>query len=81
MTEKRNNRFIIGTAISIAAIATAIDHTRHKLPEPVQVEKTVQPGKPDSTKKGSDSNQAPAESSPCSLDSPCGMGVAPCSMD
>ena len=34
---KRNQtRMIIGTAISAAAIAVAIDHTRQRLPEPEQ---------------------------------------------
>lgn len=29
---KNRNRFIMGSAISLAMIATAIDHTRHRVP-------------------------------------------------
>lgn len=32
--KSKQTRFIVGAAISAAAIAVAIDHTRHRLPEP-----------------------------------------------
>jgi hypothetical protein len=30
------NRLLMGTAVTVAAIAAAIDHTKHQLPEPEQ---------------------------------------------
>ena len=36
------SRLIMGTALGLATIAVAIDHTRHRLPEPQAVEKNVQ---------------------------------------
>lgn len=35
------SKIIMGSAISLAAIAVAIDHTKHKLPEPAQVQQDV----------------------------------------
>jgi len=34
---KKTNRLIMGSALGLAAIAVAIDHTRHRLPDPVAV--------------------------------------------
>ncbi len=73
------NKIIFGAVISAAAIATAIDHTRHRLPEPVTAEQS------------SIVVEDEEEASPCSLDSgddgsneivveesesvsPCGLG-------
>ena len=67
------NRWIMGSAIGLATLAVAIDHTRHRLPEP-------EPG-------GSVAEQGSAyfdedSDSPCSMDdSPCSMDESPCSMD
>ncbi len=62
---KISNRFIMGSALSIAAIAVAVDHTRHRLPEaqaPVAQDEELY-------------------ESPCSLgDSPCSLGASPCSL-
>ena len=33
----KTNRLIVGSALSLAAIAVAIDHTHHRLPDPVPV--------------------------------------------
>ena len=61
---KKTNRLIVGTALGLAAIAVAIDHTRHRLPDPVAHEQT----------------EMSEEESPCSMDasdsdsSPCGLG-------
>ncbi len=33
MASNRRNKIIMGTAMGLAAIAAAIDHTRHPLPE------------------------------------------------
>ena len=68
MTQSRRNRWIMGSAIGLAALATAIDHTRHQLPEPVVKQSTTQ--------------QPTQEVSPCSLNaSPCGLTVSPCSLE
>lgn len=55
----RTAKIIMGTSIGIAAVAAAIDHTRHPLPEP---NKAVQ---------GTEDGQA--DESPCGLDNPCGL--------
>ena len=34
--KRTQSRLVMGTAISAAAIAVAVDHTRHRLPEPEQ---------------------------------------------
>ncbi len=66
---KNRNRFIMGTAIGLATVLTAIDHTKHKLPV-AQV----------SEQSGQQSNiiiEGEEDSSPCSLgeeSSPCGLG-------
>lgn len=75
---KNPNRLIMGAAISLAAIAAAIDHTRHRLPSPSETSEY--------------SNiviEGEEESSPCSMNidngtsdslsedensSPCGLG-------
>lgn len=60
---KKTNRFIVGSAFTLAAIAVAIDHTQHRLPEPVEV---IQEQFSD------DADESPcglSSESPCSLDS------------
>jgi len=74
---KNRNRIIVGSALGLAALAVAIDHTRHRLPEPVPVAQE-QAGMSDESPCGLDSG-----SSPCSMDydgsdeypdsSPCSM--------
>lgn len=68
---KKTNRLIVGTAFSLAAIAVAIDHTQHRLPEPVAA---------------TQEQTASDDESPCGLssESPCSMddeSSSPCSMD
>lgn len=68
MKQSRRNRWIMGSAIGLAAIATAIDYTRHRVPEPIVKQSTAQ--------------QPTQEVSPCSLDAnPCGLTVSPCSLE
>lgn len=55
----RTAKIIVGTSIGIAAIAAAIDHTRHPLPEPGKAEQGIRDGQ--------------ADESPCGLDTPCGL--------
>ena len=67
----KHHRLIMGSALGLASIAVAIDHTRHRLPEP-QAQQQMQ-----------DENMVIIEDSPCSLDaSPCSLDSAsPCSLD
>ena len=65
---KGRNRLIMGSAIGLAALAVAIDHTKHRLPEPVS--------------QGVANQLAGSDESPCGLDaSPCGLDASPCSLD
>lgn len=75
---KKTNRLIVGTALSLAAIAVAIDHTQHRLPDPIPAEQEQNVMTEDESPCGMGS-----ESSPCSMDtmdsddltsSPCGLG-------
>lgn len=72
---RRRNRWIMGTFVGTAAIAVAIDHTRHRLPEPVPAQTGAQ-------------GQATivivedGDATPCGLDAaPCSMDDNPCSLD
>ena len=68
---KKTNRLIVGTALGIAAIAVAIDHTQHKLPDPVPYTQDELDMSDDESPCGLSMD------SPCSMDndsSPCGMG-------
>jgi len=73
---KNPNRLIMGAAITLAAIAAAIDHTKHRLPTPVEA-----------TEQSNIVIEGEEESSPCSMNidngntdsetessSPCGLG-------
>ncbi|MEJ2142892.1 MAG: hypothetical protein P8Y24_11160 [Gammaproteobacteria bacterium] len=59
------NKWIMGSAIGLATIAVAIDHTKHTLPEAAENYEIIIEGDSDS-----------GSSSPCSLDnnsSPCSL--------
>ena len=74
----RTSRIIFGSALSIAAIAVAIDHTKHPLPEPLAATKPAATG----DQGGSDIVDDQSDEAPCSMgEAPCSMGEAPCSMD
>jgi hypothetical protein len=65
----------MGTFVGSAAIAVAIDHTRHRLPEPAQ---------PDARSQTQTTVVIVDEEheTPCGLDaSPCSMDDNPCSLD
>jgi hypothetical protein len=66
----RKARIIMGSAIGLAAIAVAIDHTRHKLPT------SEAPG-------ASQPKNGVSEDSPCGMDSesPCSTDENPCGVD
>ena len=72
------SRWIMGSVIGGAAIAVAIDHTRHRLPDPVPAV---------TERHGADPEAAiiiivEGEDTPCGLDaSPCSLSDSPCSLD
>ena len=81
---KKTNRLIVGSALGLAAIAVAIDHTHHRLPDPVPVAQE-QSGMDEEESPCGMSSESPCSmddesSSPCSMDSddsessPCGLG-------
>jgi len=82
--KRRANLVIFGSALGLAAIAAAIDHTKHRLPEP-QAASSAQPGQP----ADADGAVALGGDSPCGLDdapcglggNPCGLGASPCSLE
>lgn len=67
--EKRGSRLVMGTAIGIAAIAVAIDYTRHRLPEP-------------QAEQDKDNSMIIIEEEGESGGTPCGLGQggSPCSL-
>ena len=72
------NKIILGSALSIAAIAVAIDHTKHKVPEPQQTEQNVI-----IVDDGEDDTPCGLDGTPCGLDdeAPCGLDdETPCGM-
>ena len=81
----RKHRWIMGSALGAAAIAVAIDHTRHRLPQPVAVDARETAGEESAAVViVEEEGEAPCglDASPCSLDdSPCSMDVSPCSLD
>ena len=79
----KKNKIILGSAMGIAAIAIAIDHTKHKVPTPQQTEQGV-------SAEDGDEDDSPCgmgeDDSPCGMgedESPCGMGddESPCGLD
>jgi|GEM_PF-974463 len=72
---RRRNRWIMGAFVGTAAIAVAIDHTRHRLPTPAQP--SEQPQSQTTVVVIDEENDTP-----CGLDdSPCSMDDNPCSLD
>lgn len=72
---KGRNRLIMGSAIGLAALAVAIDHTKHRLPEPMNNDLSAQ------LLGGADDSPCSLDASPCSLDSPCSLELSPCALD
>jgi hypothetical protein len=70
----RNSRWVMGTAIGLATIAVAIDHTRHKVPE-------AQPPAYNQEQETGVGESPCSLTSPCALTSPCSLNSSPCSMD
>lgn len=72
---KVKSRWIMGTALSVAAIAVAIDHTRHRVPEIVLEEGVI------IDDYSTDGSPCSLGTSPCALDqSPCSLDSSPCSL-
>ncbi len=80
---KKTNRLIVGSALGLAAIAIAIDHTQHRLPDPIPAEQMredmSEEESPCGLSSASPCSMDSESSSPCSMDSdgsssPCGLG-------
>ncbi|HHQ43018.1 MAG TPA: hypothetical protein ENK20_12125 [Chromatiales bacterium] len=77
MTTRRANRWIMGSALGLAAFAVALDHTRHRLPE-------MQPPAGETAGAGAASSPCGLGTNPCGLGQaapPCGLGTSPCGLD
>jgi hypothetical protein len=74
---RRRNRWIMGTFVGTAAIAVAIDHTRHRLPEPLPPQHSESAPNPSAVVIVDGDTDTP-----CSLEtSPCSLEESPCSLD
>lgn len=76
---RSQSKLIMGSALGLAALAVAIDHTRHPLPEP----------QAQTAATSYEAQESPCsldgEAPPCALDSandsaPCSLGESPCSL-
>lgn len=72
------SKYIMGSAIGLAALAIAIDHTRHQLPEPV----TAKEQATIVIEEGGVESPCGLLGSPCGLtdESPCGLNSTPCGL-
>lgn len=74
----KKSKIIIGSAVSLATIAIAIDHTKHRLPTPSESDQYI------IVEEGGSSSPCGLDSSPCGMgenESPCGMtSETPCGM-
>jgi hypothetical protein len=85
---KTGSRIIMGTALGIAAVAVAVDHTRHRLPEPQARQASGQSSIviiEDGDESANPCGLGGGSASPCSLGddnaNPCGLGQqSPCSL-
>jgi hypothetical protein len=74
MSSHNRNRWVMGSAIGLAALAVAIDHTRHPLPQPESPAASA-------TAQVAEDTPCGLTVAPCALDdSPCGLGGNPCSL-
>lgn len=72
---KGRNRLIMGSAIGLAAIAVAVDHTRHRLPD-------VAPAAGAAHQADQQGYYDYGDASPCGMDAPpCGLEQSPCGLD
>lgn len=67
----KKNRIIVGSALSLAAIAVAIDHTHHRLPEAVPATVEQSEMSEDESPCGMGSEVMDSDDSDSS---PCGLG-------
>jgi len=86
--KRSQSKLVMGSALGLAALAVAIDHTRHPLPPPqpsamISQQEEASPCSLDSEAPCSLETNAPCSlgESPCSLDAaPCSLGESPCSL-
>lgn len=71
--KKSQSKLVMGTAIGLAAIAVAIDHTRHTVPK-AQVQQV-------SPVSDIEQESPCTLDTPCSIESPCSLDESPCGLD
>lgn len=90
----KKSKIIMGSAVGLATIAIAIDHTKHQLPTPQESDQYIimqdgdnsSPCGMDSSPCGMGEGESPCgmamDESPCGMgeEAPCGMGESPCGM-
>lgn len=72
--KKTGSRLVMGTALTVAAVAVALDHTRHRLPK-AQTKVTSEQVP---TEGGVDESMIVIEED--GQASPCSLGQSPCSL-
>ncbi|WP_126455601.1 hypothetical protein [Sulfuriflexus mobilis] len=70
------SKLVVGSAMGLAALAIAIDHTRHQLPEPVT------PAQDYMVIEEEGGSPCGLNGAPCGLlnESPCGLNGSPCGL-
>lgn len=70
------SKLIVGSVMSLAALAVAIDHTKHSLPEPVAATQDY------IVLEENAASPCGLNTSPCGLtnESPCGLNSSPCGL-
>jgi hypothetical protein len=82
--KRSQSKLVMGSALGLAALAVAIDHTRHPLPPPQPP--AMIGSQQDEASPCSLDGEAPCSleaNAPCSLgepESPCSLDAAPCSL-
>ena len=71
------SKMIVGSAMTLAALAIAIDHTKHRIPEPTMSEQGIV-----IMDDGAQESPCGLSGSPCGLgnESPCGLDGSPCGL-
>lgn len=77
--KRRTNQIIMGSTLGLAAIAVAIDHTRHPLPSPIERPQASGGEIDDSAPCGLGSPDS-LDTTPCALGTPGPCSLTPCSL-
>lgn len=75
---KNSHKLIFTTTLGLAALAIAIDHTRHRIPTPVSSSSESASNEVNSELEPNDDE---GNVSPCSMGNPCSLNISPCALD